>query len=309
MEPSPEEIAEGYREFQGEGLASWHFPMMNDVVRNAAYETALAAALKNAGKSGRVVLDIGTGSGLLAMMAARHGATRVITCEELREVATKAQEIIKQNGFADQIQVINKLSNQLVVGRDIPEKVDVLVTETFDYALLGEYAFATYRHAVRELLKPDGQIIPARARVFAMCIESQEIFENHRVSQASGFDLSAFNELSGKIYTGYHLDKMKYRALSAPTEVFAFDFKNIPGDQALPREFAVTQSGVCHAVAFWFELQMDEKTTLTTAPHLKQLSCWKQAVQLLEQPVQVNEGTALKLLAHHNSEEIWFTRS
>ena len=304
-EPTAQEIDEGYREFVGEGISAWHFPMMNDTVRNDAYEAALSAALKKGG----TVLDIGAGSGLLAMMAARQGASHVVTCEEIPLIARKATEIVKRNGYAERIQVINKLSTKLQVGKDFPERADVLVTEIFDDGLLGERAFLAIEHAQKHLLKPNAQLIPAGARVLYMAIESQEIFENHRVGQASGFDLSVFNEFSDSNYTGYHLEKVAYRALSTPKKVFEFNFKNITSEGTLPLELEVTESGLCHAIAYWFELQLDEKTVISTAPNLPRRSCWKQAVQLLETPLKFTKGERHKLTAHHTSEAIWFKLS
>lgn len=302
LEPNDEDDLRSYREFAGGGVDMWHFPMMNDSVRNAAYEGALASALKKGG----IVLDIGAGSGLLAMMSARHGASQVITCEEIPQIASKAMEIIRLNGYQERIQVINKLSTDLVVGKDFPERADILVTEIFDDGLLGERAFLAIGHARKHLLKPDAQLIPGGARVIAMCIESQEIFENHRVTQAAGFDVSGFNEFSVQNYIGYHLEKVKYRPLSAPKTVFEFDFKKITTDETSVFEFEVTDSGLCHAITYWFELQLDEKIMIQTSPHLPRRSSWKQAVRLLKTPLKLEKGARYKVEAHHDSESIWF---
>ncbi len=301
--PTPSEIAEGYRQFIGDEVDFWHFPMMNDSVRNSGYEKALGAAIKK----GDVVLDIGTGSGLLAMLAIRQGASRVITCEEIPMIARKAQEIIRLNGYSDRIQIINKRSTSLVVGKDFPERADVLVTEIFDDGLLGEGAFVAIEHARLNLLKTNARVIPSGVRVLAMCIESQEVFENHRVTQVAGFDVSPFNEFSLQGYTGYHLDKMKYRPLSIPQAVFNFDFCKLPPDESIPIEFEINSAGCCHAIAFWYELQMDEKTIVSTAPGLPKLSSWKQAILLFENPRSFKCGDRYSLKAHHDKNEIWFT--
>lgn len=302
-ELTKEEIAAGDVVITSE-VVPWHFPMMNDTVRNDAYEKALKSALQNGG----VVLDIGSGSGLLAMMAARHGATKVTTCEEVSMVAEKAKIIIQRNGFDDQIQVINKLSTNLIVGKDYPERADILVTEIFDNGLLGENALVAIEHARKHLLKPNAQLIPAGARVYAMCIESSEIYKNHRVETISDFDLSPFNQFSLYSYTGYHLAKMDFRELSAIASIFEFDFQKDHENKSVPIEFEITESGTCHAVAFWYELQLDSDTIVSTAPHLPQLSCWKQAVQLLPGPEVLTKGQTFKLTAHHDAEALWFTR-
>jgi hypothetical protein len=312
--PSDEEIASGYREFVGadqrenESIDIWHFAMMNDVVRNSAYEAALKRALEKGG----TVLDIGTGSGLLSMLAVRHGASQVVTCEAITVMANKAKEIIRHNGLADRIRVINKRSTDLQVGagKDIAERADVLVTEIFDDGLLGEGAFVAIDHARKHLLKPGAQVIPAGVRVMAVCIESQEIHNNDRVGAVSGFDLSPFNELSGlsgKQYVGYHLDKMNHRRLSRVQDIFEFDFSNLPGNESVSFDFEIVESGTCHAMSFWYELKMDEHATISTAPGLPSLSSWKQAVQLFDEPKKLVKGERYRITAHHNSEALWFT--
>ncbi len=300
-ELSAEEISAGDVAITSE-IVPWHFPMMNDNVRNDAYEKALKAALKNGG----AVLDIGSGSGLLAMMAARHGASKVTTCEEVSMVAEKAKVIIERNGFSETIEVINKLSTNLVIGKDLG-RADILVTEIFDNGLLGENAFVAIEHAKNHLLKPNAQLIPSGARVYAMCIESGEIYKNHRVETISNFDLSPFNQFSTYNYSGYHLAKTDYRALSSTAKIFDFNFYKIPGNESVNIEFDIIESGTCHAVVYWYELQLDEDTIISTAPHLPQLSCWKQAVQILAKPLTLTKGKSLRLSANHDDEALWFT--
>jgi tetratricopeptide (TPR) repeat protein len=89
-------------------IPSWHFDMLNDEKRNDAYDRAIRKTVVNANQ----VLEIGTGSGLLSMMAARAGARKVVTCEMCRFLAKIAEKIIEKNGFADRIRVINQNPNQ-----------------------------------------------------------------------------------------------------------------------------------------------------------------------------------------------------
>jgi hypothetical protein len=193
-------------------------------------------------------------------------------------------------------------------GRDLETRADILVTETFDDGCLGEFAFASYEHAQKHLLKPGARIIPQGIRVFAACIESEEIFLNHRVHQVSGFDVNAFNEFTTRNYIGYHLDKVKWRPLTAVKQVFEFDLRTPPqGEKVAPVNFDVVRSGTCHAVAYWYELQMDEDTVISTAPGLPQLSSWKQAIRIFDAPPALREGEIHRMVANHDSETIWFT--
>lgn len=289
-----------------EKAALWHYPMMNDTVRNGGYDQALGKALKSGKKT---VLEIGTGSGLLSLMAARNGATQVTTCEAIPFIARQAKKIIQQNGYADRIRVIEGLSTNIKMGQDVSERFDVLVTEIFDDGLLGEEAFKAIRHAKEHLLKAGAQLIPSRVRVTAIGIESQEIFQNYRVGQAAGFDLRAFNEFGLEDYVGIHLDKMAYRPLCKPTPLFDFDFNNIPGRESIPLEFVVTQPGELHAIAFWFELYLDEETIVSSAPGLPQLSSWKQAVHIVDDVSSHRAGDRICFTAHHDDSAIWFTKN
>src|SRR5262249_40091000 len=82
----------------------WHVRMLNDAQRNDAFEHAIRAALDKEGRHARI-LDIGAGSGLLSMMAARAGATSVVACEKVPAIAEKAEHIVALNGFEKQIRV------------------------------------------------------------------------------------------------------------------------------------------------------------------------------------------------------------
>lgn len=80
----------------------WHFPMLDDDERHGAFESAIESLLG----SDDAVLDIGAGSGILAFIAARAGARRVITCEESRVIAEVAREVIERNGYGDAADVL-----------------------------------------------------------------------------------------------------------------------------------------------------------------------------------------------------------
>eukprot|EP00878_Enallax_costatus_P016702 GHUV01017525.1.p1 GENE.GHUV01017525.1~~GHUV01017525.1.p1 ORF type:complete len:351 (+),score=105.37 GHUV01017525.1:1061-2113(+) len=107
-----------------------------------------------------------------------------------------------------------------------------------------------------------------------------------------------------------------WHALAEPQLAFDFDFNCTNPQEAFQPaakclEFGITHSGVCNAVAFWFDLQLDEVTTLSNSPYVSQQpgqcsTTWKQAVQLLPDH-QADVGQVLTLTASHNTYAIGFT--
>ena len=134
----------------------WHFRIIHDDLRNQAY----ARALERRVKPGMTVFEIGTGTGILAMLAVRAGAEHVYTCERRVAVAEAAREIIARNGMAQRITVIPKDAYSVKLGEDIPQRADMFVAEIVDNALLGEDVLPLTQHAKREFLKPDAILLP-----------------------------------------------------------------------------------------------------------------------------------------------------
>jgi type II protein arginine methyltransferase len=123
LAPDDGKLAAQIKSFINRTVPGWHFSIVRDDVRNAAYE----AALRRAVTPGARVLEIGTGTGLLAMMAARAGAAAVISCEMTPVIAEKAAEIVARNGYADRVRVVAKHSDKLDAEADMGGRADLLV--------------------------------------------------------------------------------------------------------------------------------------------------------------------------------------
>jgi type II protein arginine methyltransferase len=269
----------------------YHFNMLNDIGRNEQYDRAIRQVVDTQS----TVLDVGTGSGLLSMMAARAGAQKIYTCEVVPPIAEVALAVIASNGYANRIQVIAKKSDELVLGIDIPKRLDILVTETIDSALIGEGIIPIIKHARKYLLKPDAKVLPMGATVFASLVESETVLKMNRVDRAVGFDVSGFNQLATSGAYPVRLGLLSHRLLCEPIAVCQFDFEQ---DGLERRQFELPivpqASGMCHAVAFWFDLYLNEATTISNAPSNSQTH-WKQAIQCLPRPIELKAGTPVQL--------------
>jgi len=276
--------------------------MLNDTRRNSAFESAL----HRLDLRGKVVLDIGTGTGLLAMMAARAGAEAVVACEAIESMAVVAQQIVESNGLADRVEIIPALSLQLDESIDLPRRADVLVTETVDCGLVGEGIMPALRHARQELLAPHAVIIPGTARVVGRLIESEAAHQLNFAQRAGGFDVSLFNRFSTRGYFPCRLGTWPHRFLSEPFDLFAFDFRR---DPLTPRQrtlaVAVGGRGVLHGLVCWWELDLGSGVSLTNAPG-KGDTHWMQAVALFERPRVVTAGERVVLRAEQDDEAMYF---
>jgi type III protein arginine methyltransferase len=239
----------------------WHFPMLADAVRNRAYAAAIAAKVR----PGDIVLDIGTGAGLTAMLAARAGAKHVYTCEQQPLIARAATRVIAANGLSDRITVIAKPSHNLVVGVDLPEPADVVVSEIVDTVLLGEGALATLIHAMHKLAKHDARAIPEQGKLLTQLVESDKLMALWRPLRAEGFDLGAFHHFATMAQiTPNDFAVCGLRALGPPTDLFQFDFiRPTLRPARVTAELACSVAGMIHAVVATFEMDLAPGIQLT----------------------------------------------
>ena len=128
-----------------------HARMLHDVRRTSDYLAALAAAVR----PGDVVLEIGTGSGVLAIAAARAGARRVYAVEG-SDIAEAAERVFAANGVEDIVTLVPGWSRHV----ELPEPADLLVAEVIGNEPLEEEILETTLDARRRLLKPNARLMP-----------------------------------------------------------------------------------------------------------------------------------------------------
>ena len=279
----------------------WHFEMLNDERRNAAFEKVLTTAIT----SDTVVFDIGSGTGLLAMMAARAGAKETVTCEMVAPLAELTRDIVERNGLADRIVTIGQKSTSVVIGNQMKRKANLLVTETVDCGLLGEGIVSSIAHAKANLLTDDARIVPCGATVYAMVVESPRLRNLNSARTAGGFDVSLINRYATAQYFPVRLSAFDYLPLTDPFEVFYFDFANgtiVPEQKTIT--VRATRDGVGHCIIFWFNMDLDEETSISNEPG--STTHWEQALQCLEREVLTRAGETLAIKVEHDCKAVSF---
>ena len=145
--------------------------MLKDTVRTKAYMNAIVQN-KHLFKD-KVVLDIGCGTSILCLFAAKAGAKKVIGID-MSEIITKAREIVKENGYEDVITLIKGKVEEVELPVD---KVDIIISEWMGYFLLYESMLDTVLYARDKWLVKDGLIFPDKATLYIEGIEDAEYKE------------------------------------------------------------------------------------------------------------------------------------
>ncbi len=282
----------------------WHVPMMNEAHRNDAYYEGIKTAVK----PGKLVLEIGAGSGLLSMMAAKLGATQVVACEAEPLVAKTAAEIVKNNGYADTVSILSKISYDVEVGKDLPEKADVLIHEIFDSAIIGEHVLPAIEDAKKRLLKPEALIVPHAASIMIALMGGEAAGQYLRIERSHGFDLSHFNSIASKKIPFYRED-IALTPMSAPVDAFRFDFMSqdsYPAEDKL-LELTATTEGLCYGVVQWIRIELDATTTWENPPtDIRSTTAWQRTVYRFDQPLPLTKGMVVKIAASHDRASPWF---
>lgn len=126
--------------------------MMQDYVRTSTYQRAILSNLSDF--QDKIVLDVGAGSGILSFFAVQAGAKQVYAIEA-SNMANFAQQLVNTNNVQDRIVVVPGKIEEI----DLPQMVDIIISEPMGYMLYNERMLETYLHA-RKWLKPGGRMFP-----------------------------------------------------------------------------------------------------------------------------------------------------
>jgi type III protein arginine methyltransferase len=266
--PADPEIAALARAMRAEGIPRWHFPMIRDTLRNAAFAEAIARAVTPTSR----VLDIGAGSGLLAMLAARAGAAAVTACEVNPAIAEVARDNVAANGFADRITVIAAHSTDIDPDRDMSGQADIIVSEILGADMVCEGVLPALSDAAQRLLKPGGRMIPAGGEIMVALAHSGRM-DQFTMGEICGFDLSAFDRLRPTtVMLPIHDEQLSLHSEAAA--LFAFDFAATSHGPPRAEAKLIADGQPINGIVQWMRLSMDEHGTLETRPGAAAKSSW-----------------------------------
>ncbi len=164
--------------------------MLKDTVRTDAYRDFIY--LNKDIFAGKVVLDIGCGTGILSMFCAKAGAKQVIAVDN-SDILDKARENIFNNGLSDKIVCVKGKIEEVTLP---VSSVDIIVSEWMGYCLLYEAMLPSVFYARDKYLKPDGLLVPSHASMWIAPVADSEYIADSITFWRGvyGFDMKAMQE-------------------------------------------------------------------------------------------------------------------
>jgi len=270
-----------------------HRTMIRDRVRTGAFRRAINAVVR----PGDVVLDVGAGSGILSVFAARAGAARVYAVERT-SIAVLAEQLAAANGVAEIVKVIHGD----VMDIELPEQVDVIVSEWLGGFGIDEGMLAPVIAARDRWLKPGGVMIPHTVTAWTALVHDRYLADTIEFLRDNPFDLKlevlvekTVNEI---IYSGTFRHLAAYDRRSEPRQLWTTNADQIPLEQAQAPHQAETllpghDHGTANALALWFSAELAPGISLSVGPG-DPPTHWGMTTAPLRSPVELKPGTAVR---------------
>jgi len=277
-----------------------HVEMLDDRVRTSAFLAALGEVVHPED----VVVDIGTGTGVLAVGAARAGARHVYAVEAT-PLADHAREVVRANGLAERVTVVEGWSTRVT----LPERADVAVAEILGTEALEERVLPVLLDARKRLLTPDARLVPSAIRIYGLPVSIPEgrvgslVFTPANTARWSSWyalELGPLTDYSARMrhrFTVPIAEARAWSALSEPVLLAELDLTAIetPHVQVAVRA-AATTSGRANGTLSFFEAQLAPGVVLSTNPALDPApTSWGVPAWLLSEPVALRSGEEFSL--------------
>ena len=262
--------------------------MIVDEKRTDAY----VAALQRAITADTVVLDIGTGTGIFAMLACRFGARHVYAVEP-GDAIHVARKIAHENGYADRITFIQDLSARVT----LPERAQVVISDLHGALPYYQVHLPSIVDARQRHLAAGGVLIPQQDRLWAAVVTAPEQYEEYvRPWLENKYDLNM--QAACQIATNvWNRGKVKSEHfLVAPQSWATLDYMTITSpDVRATLSWTAEQDGVAHGLCAWFDTKVAESICLSNAPGLPEL-VYGHAFFPWTNPVMLSAGDEIRIL-------------
>jgi predicted RNA methylase len=294
-----------------------HFDMLRDKSRSNAYCEGIST-YKHLFEN-KIVLDIGCGTGVLSIFAARAGAKHVFAIDA-SNIIHEAIEIIKENGFSSKITCVKGKVEEIdlisVFKKQFPsdniEKADIIISEWMGYALLYESMLSSVLYVRDKFLQLDsGHMFPSVANLFCFAVNSNTIYD-HKLKfweDVYGIQMSRMKKYVHQEAQIMHLQKEDVASSMFLLRSFSLiETKDSELDLVkLPFNLKIEQNQVeagdddvsIHGIGIWFDVlfndRFDKNTSsicLSTSPSEVQTH-WSQTMLMFSEPLRCKRSETL----------------
>lgn len=273
-------------------LIDFHRWMLMDSERMRTFSEAIRHAIQ----PGQTVLDIGTGTGILAILAVKAGARRVYAMDACSDIMEVAQELAVANDCADRITFLHGDSRDL----SLPRKVDVVISETLGQLGLTENIHAILTDAVQRHLKPQGVLIPQKIEVQAAIVA---IPWDHTPNVSTVIDWTPFQRISRHRPIKTTLSPSDW--LSRHISIADIALERPLGTSTWEHSFEIRKSGEISGIGAWFIADLGNGVRLSTGPE-SPLTHWHHVVfPVAPHTVKRGERGVLKLAWNSPAQWQW----
>lgn len=284
--------------FAGYSHRNIHETMLRDKARTLAYRDFV---YKNADLiKGKTVLDVGCGTGILCLFAAKAGAKRVIGIDNA-DIIEKAKSIVQRNGYSSVISLVRGKVEEVELPSDVTQ-VDVIISEWMGYFLLFESMLSSVLYARDKWLAPGGSVFPDQATMYWGAV-SRKAYRSDRVDfwkDVYGFDMTPLvteeDKFESSIITYVPSDAVVTNQLALKKfdcntiRDEDLDFKEAPFSLTVAAGATELDGFVC-SFDVEFGKGCKEVISLDTTPGHD--THWKQSLFLLPQTIAVKSGDVI----------------
>lgn len=272
-----------------------HRGLLQDEIRTNAFREAIRRVVT----PDSVVLDLGTGSGILSFFACEAGARRVFAIDATHS-ADLASFLSRQLGYAERIQVFHERSMKV----ELPEPADILVTETMGAFAFDEHILSSVIDARARLLKPDAIIIPRRIDLYLVPVDDASVYERSVswwATKPYGFDLSAIAVFASNIVFVGNVGRDSF--LAAPEMAITSDLGTIANPHVAGSvHFTAARGGLMHGFSGWFRATLADGIEVSNEiPGTN----WEHVFLPLQSPITIDAGTPIDVSLESNDGLMW----
>ena len=240
-------------------------------------------------RPGDVVVDIGSGTGVLSLFAAMAGASHVYSIES-EPVIEVAKEIAARNGLSERITFISGFSHEI----EIPARADVLITETIGNVGFDEGIVIWIADAKNRFLKENARIVPGRVDAIASLVNVPRDFKTIETwsEPLHTMDFAPLTRimLNNLLWT----DLSPAAIVTRPTVILGTDFAGGSADLAGRVRVEAVKDALVHGIGLWFSADLTPNVTITNAPP-NVVPSWEQAFLPLDSPIEVAAGDHVRI--------------